>query len=118
MRFILSLIFLLPSIAFADGVFDCGTGATAIITHPSTNSDRLTVNGVLMVVSTDQNLVFDCYSILTVECSDHNDNRTVIIPKSVSKDTDYLIKVASFLIGSFTGIAFVLASNTLNGTNI
>lgn len=109
-----SIIAFLFSVSIASAaIYDCGSGATAIVTHPSTITDKLTINGVQNRVSNDQNLVFDCYSLLDVTCSDGVDNRVTIIPKSLNATgiIDFSMLI-SFLIGALVAIAFVIAVDT------
>lgn len=113
MRLLLFLVVLfVPSFSWGvfETVYDCGKGSTAIVTHPSVGGDKVVINGVQMQTNNDDfNLSFDCYSTLKVGCTD-NDFRVVIIPKVESSQELTYRQIASFFVGSFAAMAFVVAS--------
>lgn len=109
MKKFLVLIFLLFSTAVWAEVYHCGSGATAIVTHPNKQGDYLYINDIKTYVLNDLNLVFDCYSTLEVYCTDNVDNSVTILPHPSSDGWQIL----SYGLGALVGIAFVVAVATM-----
>lgn len=112
MKWLLSLItafiICVPSVSEALD-YDCGKLATMIVTHPNSAGDKVTINGVVSSATGSYYQSFQCSGIVSVTCSDTVDFTVTIIPFSNPYQVTDFSSIVSFLIGSLSAIAFVVA---------
>lgn len=115
MKLFLLIAFCLTSslcFAFQETSYSCGKGATAVVSHPNKLGDLIVVNGVeFNTKSSDFNESFHCYSTLRIGCAD-GDYAVSILPDGESSQELTYRQIASFFVGSFAAMAFVLASRS------
>lgn len=114
MKLFLLIVFfcIMSSLCFAyqETTYDCGKGSTAVVSHPNKLGDLIVVNGVeFNTKSADFNESFHCYSTLKIGCAD-GDYAVSILPYGESSQELTYRQIASFFVGSFAAMAFVLAS--------
>lgn len=84
----------------ASTTYDCGTGSTAIVTHPSKTGDKLIIDGVQSNNLTDQNLVFLCTGSLVISCPDGDYAVSIIpLPDQGLFNEVFLLMLAGLLCG-------------------
>lgn len=92
--------------------YDCGKLATMVVTHPNVNGDHLIIDGVTTSATGPLFLSFQCSGIVNVTCDDAVDVKVAIIPFSNPYQVTDFSSIVSFLIGSLSAIAFVIAVDT------
>lgn len=115
MKCLLSLIIALtiyfPSVSYAVP-YDCGKLSTMIVTHPNVNADHVIINGVVTTATGPFFESFQCSGIVDVACEDMADYTVSLIPFSNPYQVTDFSMIVSFLIGSLTAVAFVVAVDT------
>lgn len=112
--FLLIALCFIPSFCFAfqETSYNCGKGATAVVSHPNKLGDLIIVNGVeFNTNSVDFNESFHCYSTLKIGCAD-GDYAVSILPDGESSQELTYRQIASFFVGAFAAMAFVIASRS------
>lgn len=110
---IIAFIIWFPSVSeSALGTYDCGKLSTMVVTHPNAANDRLQINGVGTSAVGPVFLSFPCSGIVTVDCSDSQDYKVALIPFGNPYQVTDFSMIVSFLIGSLSAIAFVIAVDT------
>lgn len=117
MKWLISLItaftIWFPSVSEAAPVsYDCGKLSTMIVTHPNASNDHLQINGVDTSAVGPVFLSFPCSGIVTVDCTDGQDYEVALIPFENPYQVTDFSRIVSFLIGSLSAIAFVIAVDT------
>lgn len=100
-----------PSVSEAVS-YDCGSLSTMIIQHKSVLTDVVSINGFGV---TDMNRFihsFQCSGIVDVTCSVPANCAVSLIPFSAPYGVLDFSIIVSFLIGSLTAVAFVVAVDT------
>lgn len=92
--------------------YDCGKLSTMIVSHPNVNGDHISINGVATTAVGSFYQSFPCSGIVSVTCDDTVDFKVMLIPFSNPYQVTDFSSIVSFLIGSLSAIAFVIAVDT------
>lgn len=111
---IIAFIVYFPAISEAVS-YDCGSLSTMIIQHKSVLTDSVAINGNGVTDMSRFIHSFQCSGIVDVTCSVPANCAISLIPFSAPYGVLDFSKIVSFLIGSLTAIAFVVAVDTSFG---
>jgi hypothetical protein len=108
MRFLLLVALLfIPSLVYSLD-YACGKGSTVIVSHAPSRVYQMVINGVSHDLSSGMMVSFPCYSSVSISSSDGAEGVSIIPFGETSQELTYR-QIASFLVGAFASMAFVIA---------